>query len=154
MMTAVLLDAHDETFKSNLGNFYLVTKMRSSDVEGKKVIGAGGRILGTVSGIEFDASSWKLTRLAVRLSEDAAKDLGLKKPILGHVEILVSVDSIKGISDVVTIDKAISELKDSVHSPKKDLTTDDTDRFLEPQAFSSLNTKKEGRQKQTYDRLA
>ncbi len=92
--------------------------MRPSELEGKNVIGTGGKIVGTVSGIEFEPLSWKVTRLQVRLSDDAVQTLGYKKPFLGHVEILVSVDAVKGVSDVVTLNKSITELRSAIEPPK------------------------------------
>ena len=85
--------------------------MRPSELEGKNVIETGGRILGTVSGIEIDLSSWKVTHLRVQLSYDAVDILGYKRPRLGHVEIKVSVDAVKAVSDVVTLDKSMKDLR-------------------------------------------
>jgi sporulation protein YlmC with PRC-barrel domain len=92
--------------------------MRPSELEGKNVIGTGGKVVGTVSGIEFEPLSWKVNRLAVRLSDDAIQTLGYKKPFLGHVEILISVDAVKGVADVITLDKSVSELRSAIEPPK------------------------------------
>ena len=92
--------------------------MRPSELEGKNVIGTGGKVVGTVSGMEFEHLSWKVTRLAVRMSEDAIQTLGYKKPFLGHVEILISVDAVKGVADVVTLNKSITELRSAIEPPK------------------------------------
>ena len=85
--------------------------MRPSELEGKNVIETGGRILGTVSGIDFDPSSWKVTHLKVQLSYDAVESLGYKRPRLGRVEIMISVDVVKAVSDVVTLHKSINDLR-------------------------------------------
>lgn len=85
--------------------------MRPSDLKGKNVIAIGGKLVGEVSDIEFETSSWKVTRLRVRLSDDAVQTLGYKKPRIGHVEIPVTIDLINGVSDVVTLSIPINELQ-------------------------------------------
>jgi sporulation protein YlmC with PRC-barrel domain len=85
--------------------------MRPSELEGKNVIETGGRILGTVSGIEIDLSSWKVTHLKVQLSYDSVESLGYKRPRLGRVEIMIPVDALKAVSDVITLDKSMNDLR-------------------------------------------
>ena len=92
--------------------------MRPSEIEGKKVIDTGARILGTVSGIEFAPSEWKVTHLRIELTDELIKTFGYKKPFLGHVEILLSVDTVKALADVVALNKTIDELKDVIEPPK------------------------------------
>jgi sporulation protein YlmC with PRC-barrel domain len=91
--------------------------MRPSELEGKNVIETGGRILGTVSGIEIDLLSWKVTHLKVQLSYDAVESLGYKRPRFGHIEIMISVDTVKAVSDVVTLDKSIKDLRSAISPP-------------------------------------
>jgi sporulation protein YlmC with PRC-barrel domain len=92
--------------------------MRPSELQGKSVIGTGGKVVGTVSEIEFEPLSWKVNRLAVRLSDDAIQTLGYKKPFLGHVEILIPVEAVKGVADVVTLNKSVGELRSAIEPPK------------------------------------
>ena len=90
--------------------------MRPSELEGKNVIETGGKILGTVSGIEFDPLSWKVTQLKVQLAYDAVELLGYKRPRLGRVEIMIPVEVVKVVSDVVALDKSINDLRKPVSS--------------------------------------
>ena len=93
--------------------------MRPSELEGKKVIATEAKIVGTVSGIEIDCSAWKVTHLQIELTDELVEILGYKKPFLGHVEILLSVDAVKAVGDVVALNKAIKELKDIIEPPKR-----------------------------------
>jgi len=96
--------------------------MRPSELEGKKVIETGAKIIGTVSGIEIDCSGWKVTHLQIELTDELVETLGYKKPFLGHVEILLSVDAVKAIADVVSLNKAMKELRDVIEPPKRATT--------------------------------
>jgi len=96
--------------------------MRPSELEGKKVIETGAKIIGTVSGIEIDCSEWKVTHLQIELTDELVETLGYKKPFLGHVEILLSVDAVKAIADVVFLNKAMRELRDVIEPPKRATT--------------------------------
>ena len=93
--------------------------MRPSELEGKQVIEAGAKIIGTVAGIEITLSDWKVTHLRIELTNELIEILGYKKPFLGHVEILLSVDAVKAIADVVALNKGIKELKDLIEPPKR-----------------------------------
>jgi len=99
----------------------VVEIMRPSELEGKKVVDTKAKIIGTVSGIEIDLVEWKVTHLQIELTDELVETLGYKKPFLGHVEILLSVDAVKAVADVVALDKAIKELKDVIEPPKRAL---------------------------------
>lgn len=93
--------------------------MRPSELEGKTVVETGAKIVGTVSGIEIDPPTWTVTHLRIELADELTQTLGYKKPFLGHVEILLSVDAVKAVADMVTLNKAIDELKDVIEPPKR-----------------------------------
>ena len=93
--------------------------MRPSELEGKNVVATGAKILGTVSGIEIDCSAWKVTHILVRLTDEVVNTLGYKKPFLGHIEIMLSVDAVTAVADVVALKKAVEELKDMIEPPKR-----------------------------------
>lgn len=92
--------------------------MRPSELEGKNVVETGAKIVGSVSGIEIDCFKWKVTHLRIELMDEMIEILGYKKPFLGHVEILLSVDAVKAVADVVSLKKTIQELKDVIEPPK------------------------------------
>jgi len=90
-----------------------------SELNGKKVIGAGAFILGEVEGAEFDAKSWQITDLQVQLTNEAKERFGFKKSTLSHMVVLLPVILVKAVGDVVSLGGSIEELK-SIVRPKKD----------------------------------
>ena len=92
--------------------------IRPSELQGKKVVGTGAKIIGTVKDIEFDPAKWKVTSLQIELSDEAVETLGYKKSHFGHVEILLSVNAVKSTADVVILKKAVEKLKDFIEPPK------------------------------------
>ncbi len=92
--------------------------MRPSELNGKEVVGAGARIVGTVIDVEIDPVSWKVTSLQLELSDEAIEILGYKKTFMGRIDILLSIDAIAVVADVVSLNKPISELKKFIQPPK------------------------------------
>lgn len=88
--------------------------MRVEQIEGKGVIDSEARVLGYVSGIEFEIRNWKITHISVKLSDNAIEDLGYKKPRLGSIVVNVPIETINAVRDVITIDRGIKELKNVV----------------------------------------
>lgn len=83
-----------------------------SKLNGKKVITTDAFTLGEVAGAEVDTKNWQITHIHVDLTNDATKELGFKKPFLGHLTVCLPVTLIKAFGDVVTLDKPIQQLKD------------------------------------------
>ncbi len=96
----------------------MVVGIRPSELEGKMVIAKGAKMLGTISSIEIDCSEWKVTHLRIALTDEMIKTMGYKKPFLGSVGILLSVDAVKDVGDVITLNKTVEELKDVIEPPK------------------------------------
>jgi sporulation protein YlmC with PRC-barrel domain len=92
--------------------------MRPSELNGKKVVGAGAKIAGTVFDVEIDPISWKVTSLQIELSDEAIEILGYKKPFMGRVDILLSIEAVAVVADVVNLNKPITELKKFIQPPK------------------------------------
>lgn len=92
--------------------------MRPSELNGKKVVGAGAKIVGTVFDVEIDPISWKVTSLQIELSDEAIEILGYKKPFMGRVDILLSIEAVAAVADVVSLNKPITELKNLIQPPK------------------------------------
>ena len=85
--------------------------MRVEQLDGKGVIDSEAKVLGYVSGIEFDIKSWKVTHICVKLADSAVEDLGYKKPRLGSITINVPVEVIKAVRDVIALDRSTRELR-------------------------------------------
>jgi sporulation protein YlmC with PRC-barrel domain len=89
-----------------------------SELNGKKVIGASAFILGEVEGAEVETKSWQITHLQVKLTSEATEEFGFKKPMIGHLVVLLPVTTVKAVGDVISLDKSIEELK-SIVKPKE-----------------------------------
>ena len=89
-----------------------------SKLLGKKVIGANAYTLGEVHGADVDTEKWQITHLHMGLTDEACRELGFKKPLLGSVVVCLPVNLVQAIGDVITLNKSIEELTSFVE-PKK-----------------------------------
>jgi len=85
---------------------------------GKDVVGEDARVIGKSTGAQIDLSQWLITHIKVKLTEEATKELGYKKPLLGSLEVLLPVESIKAVGDIISVSKSIKELK-SIVEPRR-----------------------------------
>jgi len=76
---------------------------------GLKVITAKAYILGEVKGAEVDVANWRITHLHVKLTDNAATDLGFKKRFRSST-VCMPITLINEVGEVVTIDKSLKEL--------------------------------------------
>jgi len=89
--------------------------MRPDQLGGKDVIDSEANVIGDVCGIEFDSSDWTVTHVCINLSDKSIEEFGYKKPrFRGKVLVDLPVEIINVVSDVVTLNKSIKELKDLV----------------------------------------
>jgi len=82
-------------------------------LKGKKVIGGKAYALGEVNGAEVDTEKWKVTHLRVKLTDEAATELGFKKRFRSSI-VCMPVTLVAAVGDVITIDKSIQELKNTI----------------------------------------
>ena len=87
--------------------------MDVSRLNGVKVITANSYTLGEIEGVNIDTKGWTVTHLKVGLSDEATKELGYSKPLLGTVKICLPVTTVGGYGDVITLKKSLMELKGS-----------------------------------------
>jgi len=83
-------------------------------LEGKKVVSTKGYVVGDVEGIDVDLSNWQVKGLRVGLTDEAANELGFKRPVLSKVVVIIPADAIGAIENFVTLDKAVENLKSLV----------------------------------------
>jgi sporulation protein YlmC with PRC-barrel domain len=89
--------------------------LRPDQLGGKEVIDSKANVIGDVCGIEFNIPDWTVTHVCINLSDKSIEELGFKKPrFRGKVLVDLPVDIIRAVSDVMTINKSIEELKDLV----------------------------------------
>jgi len=83
-------------------------------IEGKKVVSEKGYVVGEVEALDVDFSSWRVTGLQVGLTDDAATELGFKRPVLSKVAVIIPSSAVDEIGNFVTLDKSIENLKSLV----------------------------------------
>ncbi len=80
-----------------------------NELMGKVVVGSEAYTLGTVNGVEVDLATWQVTHLHVGLTNEATRELGFRKPILGAVTVYVPISLIQAVADIVALNKDIVE---------------------------------------------
>lgn len=86
----------------------------STKLKGKKVFGAKGYVVGEVEGFDVDFSNWQVTGLQVGLTDDAATELGFKRPFLSKVVIIVPSKIVSLVGNFITLDEAVENLESLV----------------------------------------
>ena len=79
----------------------------------RHVSNSEGHTVGTVNEIYFD-NDWKITDIQVKVDKAAAKQFGVKTPLLGSLLILIGTDRIQAFTDQVVIDISSAEFKSYV----------------------------------------
>jgi len=87
--------------------------MNPSRLNGKKVIGAQGLILGEVEGVDIDLNTWRASILYVRLSDAAAAGFGLRKPFMSKITICLPTQFVKSVGDVIALNEQLVNLDDA-----------------------------------------
>lgn len=80
-------------------------------MNGMKVITVDAYTLGEIDGAHVNTANWKITNLDVKLTKEASKELGLKKPRLMSLTVCLPITVIKHIGDVITLKQSLAEFK-------------------------------------------
>jgi sporulation protein YlmC with PRC-barrel domain len=83
-------------------------------IEGKKVVSEKGYAVGEVEALDVEPSSWRVTGLQVGLTDEAATELGFKRPILSKVTVIIPSSAVGSIGNFIALDKTIENLKSLV----------------------------------------
>jgi sporulation protein YlmC with PRC-barrel domain len=86
----------------------------STKLKGKKVIGAKGYVVGEVEGFDVEFNNWQVTGLQVGLTDDAATELGFKRPFLSRVIIIIPSKLVSLVGNFITLDETIENLESLV----------------------------------------
>ena len=87
----------------------MVLNMTETEIMGLRVVSQDGHVLGEVSGLVIDTTSWRVAELAVRLRRSALEPLRLNKPVLGTQTIKLPASEIAGVSDAVVLRRTLGE---------------------------------------------
>ena len=98
----------------------MIILVNASKLTGKKIVGAGGNVLGEVEGVDVDLSTWQASGLYVSLTDDATAELRFKKPFLSKVVIILPTKYIASVGDVVPLKESVKNLKDLVEWVKEE----------------------------------
>ncbi len=83
-------------------------------VEGKKVVGAKGYVVGEVEGVDLELNNWQVTGLQVGLTDDAATKLGFKNPFLSKVVVLIPSKLVSLIGNFIILSESVEKLESLV----------------------------------------
>ncbi len=85
--------------------------MNTDKLTGTTVITRDGRQLGTVTTIELDEATWRVTALGVRLDRNVCEDFGIHRRIFGQYTVNISTDHVVAASDTIVLDTTLAELE-------------------------------------------
>ena len=100
-----------------LYDFDIGVRMLPYELERKNVISKEARQIGSVIGVEIDASKWKVTHLRIGLTDKLLQTFGLtleKTPGMKNVEIRIPTETVEIVADFIILNKTIEELKDII----------------------------------------
>lgn len=86
--------------------------MNPTLLDGKKVVGTEGYILGEVDGVDIDLNTWQANAFYVSLSDEAAAELGFKKPFLSKITVCLPTQFVKAVGEVITLKEPVRSLED------------------------------------------
>jgi sporulation protein YlmC with PRC-barrel domain len=85
------------------------------EVLGKTVIGSAGNYIGEVNNVDIEPNTWHIIHLQIKLSDKAAKELGLKKPLKSS-NILIPTSLVKTLGVIITLNLSLMDLKKTYES--------------------------------------
>ncbi len=83
----------------------------TTKLDGKKIVGAKGYSIGEVEGLDIDTANWQVTGLQVILTDEAATELGFRRPLVSKVVVKIPANAINTIGNFITLDQSIENLK-------------------------------------------
>ena len=91
---------------------------KSTELKGKRVVGAKGTAIGEIEGFDVELNSWQVTGLEVGLTDDAATELGFKRPFLSKVVIIIPTKIVNLVGNFVTLNEDVKNLESLVECIK------------------------------------
>jgi len=82
------------------------------EIIGLQVVTSEANIIGVVEGAKVDTTTWMIKVLNVKLTGEAADNLGKKKRCRS-TKICIPVSMVQAVGNVVTISRSIEELENS-----------------------------------------
>jgi sporulation protein YlmC with PRC-barrel domain len=82
------------------------------EIIGLDVVSSGAKIIGQVIGAKIDPATWELKFLNVKLTDEAAESLRMKKRFRSS-KICLPISMVQAVGHVVTINRTVEELETS-----------------------------------------
>jgi len=82
-----------------------------SDLKGKTILTADGKVVGTLADLSIDEHSWVIGSIVVDVDAGVAALFGVKKRLLKAPRVKISVDKIEHLADVVKLRENLGTLK-------------------------------------------
>lgn len=82
-------------------------------IMGLDVVTSGANIIGQVKGAKFDPESWEIKFLNVKLTNEAATSLGVKKRFRSS-RVCIPVSMVQAVGHVVALSRSLEELESSL----------------------------------------
>jgi sporulation protein YlmC with PRC-barrel domain len=98
--------------------------LNPASLDGKKVIGSEGYILGEMTGVNIDSETWQARAFCVNLSDEAAAELGFKKSLMSKIRICLPTKLVNVAGDVITLKDPIRNLGDVAEKEKSASSVD------------------------------
>lgn len=83
--------------------------MNPTRLNGRKVVGTEGYILGEVEGVNIDLSTWQANAFYVNLSDETTAELGFKRPFLSKVVVIIPSKTVGLIGNFITLDETVEK---------------------------------------------
>lgn len=91
-------------------------RRKTDDLIHKTVTNVDGHVIGSVVELIIDTAAWKVCDIQVRIEKTTAKEMGLKAPIFGTLNVLIETSRITSVTDQIVVDLAIGDFKAYVDS--------------------------------------
>ena len=96
--------------------------MRLSDktLHGRSVIGADGKLIGSVAELFISTSEWRVESICIELHKDIADSIGANRTIFHRGTIDLPVSFVQSVSDTVVLTVDVDQLREVKRAPATD----------------------------------
>jgi len=106
-------------------------RIQVEDIKGRKVIDAGGVVLGDVDGMYLDSDTLNAHTLTVKLRRDLNDDLGVETHTLTRTTVEIPASAVQSVADTVVLRVRAAELPLATTDRDDRVEREDRDRLIE-----------------------
>jgi len=92
------------------------SRLSDGNLKGRSVISAEGQVIGEVSGVLLDSSTWSVEALQIKLGKEIADRLGVDRTVFRAGALEIPVRMVQAVGDTVVLSIAVSGLHQLVPS--------------------------------------